>query len=248
MQLFVASCLSHQQNRLFSALMDLIGAELGWQTESAAPEDADIVYRCGLPTGRALEAFEPWYAPVLAADRYMGLAVYFAGVVVRPGLEPRSWPDLAGTRIAYNEAESFSGHAAIRHELRRRDLPASFFSWRQSGSHRASLDMVMNGEADLASIDSMVLELEGPPPDSLAVFARLGPYPMPPISTSRKFDSKMREEAGLLLASVHDTEGGRRLLDGFGVSHFSRVNDSPYRGVAELVRGLDLSVPHPTEA
>ncbi|HEX5672561.1 MAG TPA: PhnD/SsuA/transferrin family substrate-binding protein [Acidimicrobiia bacterium] len=248
MQLHVASCLSHLQNRLFSTLMDLVGSHLGVGIELAAPEDADIVYRCGLPTGRAVDLFEPWYAPVLAADRYRGLAVYFGDVVVRPRLDPRSWLDLAGARFAYNEAESFSGHAAIRHELRRRDLPATFFSWRQSGSHRASLDMVLSGEADLASIDSMVLELEGPPPDSFTVFARLGPYPMPPISTSRNLDSGMREEAGALLATLHDTESGRRLLDEFGVSHMSRVSDGPYRGMAELVRGLDLSVPPPTEA
>jgi ABC-type phosphate/phosphonate transport system substrate-binding protein len=233
--------------------MDLVGARLGLTIEVTAPETADIVYRCGLPSGRALDFFEPWYAPVLAADRYMGLAVYFGEVVVRPGLDPRSWLDLAGTRLAYNEAESFSGHAAIRHELRRRDLPASFFSWRQSGSHRASLDMVLNGEADLASIDSMVLDLEGPPldsisADSLKVFARLGPYPMPPISTSRNLDSGMREEAGALLASLHDTETGRGLLDEFGVSRFSRVSDGPYRGMADLVRGLDLSIPPPTGA
>jgi ABC-type phosphate/phosphonate transport system substrate-binding protein len=240
MQLFVASCLSHHQNRLFSALMDQVSSRLGVEIESAAPEDADVVYRCGLPTGRAIDRFEPWYAPVLAADRYMGLAVYFADVVVRPGLDPRSWLDLAGTRLAFNEAESFSGHAAIRHELRRRDLPARFFSWQQTGSHRASLDMVLSGEADLASIDSMVLELEG---DSLPVFARLGPYPMPPISTSRNLDSGIRDEAGAFLASLHETETGRRLLDEFGVSHFSRVNDGPYRGMADLVQGLDLSVP-----
>ena len=246
MQLFVASCLSHHQNRFFSSLMDLMGAELGVEVRAVAPADADIVYQCGLPTGRALDLYEPWYAPVLAAQRYMGLAVYFADVIVRRGLDPQSWLELGGTRLAYNEAESFSGHAAIRRELRRRDLPASFFSWRQSGSHQGSLDMVLSGEADLASIDSMVLELQGPPLDSVAVFASLGPYPTPPISTSRTFDSKLREEAGVLLASLHDTGAGRHLLDGFGVSHFSGVNDSLYRGMADLVRDLDLSVP--TEA
>jgi ABC-type phosphate/phosphonate transport system substrate-binding protein len=225
--------------------MDFVGARLGVTITVTAPEDADIVYRCGLPTGRAIDLFEPWYAPVLAADRYMGLAVYFADVVVGPGLEPRSWLDLAGTRLAYNEAESFSGHAAVRHELRRRDLPTSFFTWRRSGSHRASLDMVLSGDADVASIDSMVLELEG---DSLTVFARLGPYPMPPISTSRNLDSGVREEAGALLASLHETDAGRSVLDEFGVSHLNRVNDAPYRAMADLVRGLDLSIPPPTEA
>ena len=247
MQLLVASCLSHHQNRLFSALMDLVGSRLGVEIELAAPEDADIVYRCGLPTGRALDFFEPWYAPVLAADRYMGSAVYFGDVVIRPGLDPRSWLDLAGTRLAYNERESFSGHAAIRHELRRRDLPATFFSWQQSGSHRASLDMVLNGEADLASIDSMVLQLDSPP-ESVRTFARLGPYPMPPISTSRNLDSGVREEAGTLLASLQETDTGRSLLEEFGVSHFSRVNEGPYREMADLVEGLDLSVPQPPEA
>jgi ABC-type phosphate/phosphonate transport system substrate-binding protein len=247
MQLFVASCLSHQQNRLFSALLDLVGPHLGVQIELAAPENADIVYRCGLPTGRALEDFEPWIAPVLAADRYRGLAVYFVDVVVRPGLTPRTWLDLAGARIAYNEAESFSGHAALRHELRRRDLPASSFRWRRSGSHLASLEMVLSGEADIASIDSMVLDLEGPPPGSLEVFARLGPYPMPPLSTSRTLEPDLRDQAGTMLASLHNTEIGRTLLGEFGVSHLSPVDDGPYLEMAALIRDLDLSVPQQRE-
>jgi ABC-type phosphate/phosphonate transport system substrate-binding protein len=105
--------------------------------------------------------------------------------------------------------------------------------------------MVLSGDADVASIDSMVLELEG---DSLTVIARLGPYPMPPISTSRNLDSGVREEAGALLASLHETDAGRSVLDEFGVSHLNRVNDAPYRVMADLVRGLDLSIPPLTEA
>jgi ABC-type phosphate/phosphonate transport system substrate-binding protein len=227
--------------------MDLIGPQLGAEIELAAPENADIVYRCGLPTGRTLDIFEPWIAPVLAADSYRGLPVYFADVVMLPGPTARTWHDLAGARIAYNEPESFSGHAALRHELRRRDLPASSFRWRRSGSHLASLEMVLSGEADLASIDSMVLALEGPPPGSLDVLARLGPYPMPPISTARALETGLRDEAGTLLASLHNTVNGRTLLGEFGVSHLSRVDDGPYRGMAELIRDLDLSVPQPRE-
>ncbi len=243
MQLSVAGCLSQQQNRLFMSLMDRLAVQLGVDVVTTTPEEADIVYMCGLPTGRSLDRLAPWVAPVLDDRPYHGLPIYFSDLVTRPGFEPRTWLDLVGSRFAYNESKSFSGWVAVRLEMQRRSLPAGFFEWQRSGSHRASLDLVMSGEADVAAVDSMMLQLEGPPFDGLTVFTRLGPYPMPPLSTSRTLDETLRKEATQLMTSLHKDEDGMRTLDEFGVSHLALVNDAPYRSMGELGGGLDLASP-----
>ncbi|MEX0699147.1 MAG: hypothetical protein WD651_00395 [Acidimicrobiia bacterium] len=65
MQLSVAGCLSQQQNRLFSSLMDQLAAKLGFEVVVTTPETAHIVYMCGLPTGLTLDRLAPWVGPVM---------------------------------------------------------------------------------------------------------------------------------------------------------------------------------------
>lgn len=198
---------------------------------------------CGLPTGLSLDRLTPWVAPVLDDPPYQGLPIYFSDLVTRPGLEPRTWLDLVATRFAYNESRSFSGWVAVRLEMQRRSLPTGFFDLRRSGSHRASLDLVMNGEADIAAINSMMLDLEGPPREAINVFARLGPYPMPPLSTSRTLDESLRKEATRLMVSLHEDDEGRRSLEQFGVAHLALVDEGPYRSMGRLVNDFDLTSP-----
>jgi ABC-type phosphate/phosphonate transport system substrate-binding protein len=243
MQLSVAGCLSQQQNRLFSSLMDRLAVKLGFEVVVTTPETAHIVYMCGLPTGLALDRLAPWVAPVMNDPGYHGLPIYFSDLVTRPDFEPRTWLDLVGTRFAYNEPLSFSGSVAVRLEMQRRSLPSGFFDWRRTGSHRASLDLVMTGGVDVAAIDSMVLDLEGPPREEVTVFARLGPYPMPPISTSRTLDENLRKEATELMVSLHQDVAGSQRLEEFGISHLARVDEAPYRSLGESVSDLDLSSP-----
>jgi phosphonate transport system substrate-binding protein len=234
MKLLASGCLAEPQNRLFSLVLEWLGPRLGATFEASEPEAADIVYMCGWPTGSALDRWQPLLAPVLAPERYQGRPVYYSDVVLRPGLSPPTWDQLAGSRIAYNEEVSFSGWAAPLIELRRRGLSPEDFTWIASGSHAASLAMLAEGRADLAAIDSMVLELSDPQP--LTVFSSLGPWPAPPISIGRRRTYLSAEIIRLLEAMGSDPQG-RQLLDVFRVSRLAPVDPAQYRALADQAAG-----------
>jgi phosphonate transport system substrate-binding protein len=229
MKLLAAGCLSEPQNRLFALLLEWLRPRLGASIEKSGPEDADLVYMCGWPTGAALDRWQPLLAPVLTVGRYQGRPVYFSDLILRPGFSPPSWDHLAGSRIAYNEETSFSGWAAPWIGMRRRGVLPEALTWIATGSHAASLVMVAEGRADLAAIDSVLLDLS--PPLPLSVFGSLGPWPSPPISIDRR-RTDLAEPITSLLVSMGSEVEGRQLLDGFGVSHLAPVDPADYRALA----------------
>ena len=96
-----------------------------------------------------------------------------------------SFDDLRGAAWAYNEPMSHSGYNVVRHFLAGQGIFGGFFgSIVESGSHQASLDLVLSRALDASAIDSTVLEtivrLRPEIAPSLRVIATLGPSPAPP--------------------------------------------------------------------
>lgn len=160
-------------------------------------------------------------APVFAAPRYGGRPIYFSEVVVRSDSPWRDLEQLRGARWAYNEPNSQSGY----HVLRCRVGPEPFFSQTlQSGSHAASLEMLQRGEADVACIDTTVLEEIRPP--GLRCLEVLGPSPIQPLLVARRLPAEVRRHLR------------QRLLQfpGCGpVSGFVAVEDSHYDPIRQTL-------------
>jgi phosphonate transport system substrate-binding protein len=234
MQLFVAGCLSEDQNRLFRAVGEWLAARRGSSVTESDAATADLIYQCGLPTGEQIDQWRPLVAPVMAAPRYANRPVYWSDVIVRPGLEPASLADLAGTRIAFNERESFSGWVALHFELGRLGINPDLFTWVETGTHLRSLAEVEAGRIDLAAVDSMVLDLAG---WEGATVASLGPWPAPPMSLRRSREDRARNlrEA---LEGMHIDPEGRVVLDRFGVARLAPVEAEPYSQLAGLAASV----------
>ena len=183
MKIRILAGLSAPQNQLFRRWLTGSGLDT---TEVADPLDADLAFVCGLPASQMGGTHRPLLAPVLDRDRYRGRPWYFVDVVARSRTQP-----LNG-RWAFNEVASFSGHVAVHHGLRLRGFEAS--EWLPTGSHQASLEAVAQGQADLAGIDSMILDL-APYPD-LELVTSWGPWPAPPIVASRSLDPQLVTDLG----------------------------------------------------
>ncbi|MGH8924279.1 MAG: PhnD/SsuA/transferrin family substrate-binding protein [Acidimicrobiia bacterium] len=184
MQLSTLAWLSESQNRIFGRRLQTACDELGLDlTEAPDPDQADLVYLCGLPASRMLRTHRPLLAPVLAAPRYQGQPWYFVDVVARDadlGLGAGRW--------AYNQPDSFSGWLAVRHGLRLHHLDPDAIEWIATGSHAASLDAIRTEAADQAGIDSMILDLDSATVSRLVVLDSWGPWPTPPVMVSRRLD------------------------------------------------------------
>lgn len=215
--------------------------------------EVDLALLCGLPY--ALEADRPHprvallAAPVMAAARYADAPVYFSDVVVRHDAPYRDVADLAGATWAYNEPSSHSGYCLTRYELARSGLPAPHFGRVvESGSHMASLALLLDGAVDASAIDSTVLELACAADPSLEARLRViqtwGPSAMPPLLASTRVPPATRRALTKALLAMHESPDGRVALSTGLVSRFAPVTDGDYdaiRHMAAIAAGYPLS-------
>lgn len=125
-------------------------------------------------------------APVYDDPRSKGRPVYFSDVMVRADSGLTSFDDLAAKRVGYNEQASLSGYSCMMAMLARQGRNESFFGeFRQVGSHRRALSMIVNGDLDAAAIDANVLQAwRQESPDEAGLLRSvetLGPHPVQPI-------------------------------------------------------------------
>lgn len=151
----------------------------------------DLAFICGLPLVRLNHRYrgllQPLAAPVMNDPRGDGRAVYFADLIVRRDSSYRTFDDLNGSRFCYNDVGSNSGHHMLRFHMLQQSYPQHFFGSHQpSGAHQKSIYWVMEGRADCAAIDSVVLrqaEQDMPEVSSLVrIVESVGPYPVPPLT------------------------------------------------------------------
>ncbi|MHB2018323.1 MAG: phosphate/phosphite/phosphonate ABC transporter substrate-binding protein [Candidatus Xenobia bacterium] len=177
--LTVVSLLSEVFDPMLSRLVPVLSQRSGipLRLEGEAPwqerqrmlrrGEAQVAWLCGLQYVRQHRELPLLAAPVMYADG----PVYYTDVVVRADSPFTTLEHVCGARWVYNEPESYSGYVALlRHGI---DLSAA----RPSGSHWQSRLEVLEGRADVAGIDSMILD--GDP--RLRVIARIGPSPAPPM-------------------------------------------------------------------
>jgi len=196
---------------------------------------------CGLQYVGAEHALGLLGAPVMRGLRYGGRAIYFSDVVVRRDLPANSFEALAGARFAVNEPTSHSGYGIVRYALAHHGYDGSFFgAVIESGAHERSLELILNGEADAAAIDSTVLETElrGRPrlAEKLRVVATLGPSPSPPLVASRLASTTLRAAVVDALLRMPQDPFGVKVLENAHVAGFAAVADTDYEPIREMAR------------
>jgi phosphonate transport system substrate-binding protein len=226
-----------------------VGVALDFETRVSGPTPdadpfadgrADVAFVCGpsfsllRAAGRAVEIVNA--APVFDDPRNAGRPVYFSDVIVRREHPARALPDLQSSVWAYNDRQSLSGWFRMLARLESlgfgRD-PAAFFSRVvASGSHVASIDLVVRGDADVSAVDSNTLllarrrdpSLEG----RLRVLESWGPSPVQPLVARPGLPAQLRARiAGALRAMADSAETARRLRE-FGVLRFAPVAEPDY--------------------
>jgi phosphonate transport system substrate-binding protein len=195
---------------------------------------------CGLLYAHRTPVSEPpleaLAAPVCSEPRYAGRAVYFGDLVVASDSPIASFADLRGKAFAYNDPGSFSGFACVRAHLDSRGERAGYFGRTVvSGSHQGSLRFVLDGKADVASIDSLVLasELARDPllTKRVRTIASIGPNPAPPVVASIEIDDDTRETLRAELLALHETSTMTTALARHRLARYAAVSRSDYEDI-----------------
>jgi phosphonate transport system substrate-binding protein len=204
----------------------------------------DLAWICGAPYVRRIDGPTPnielLAAPVWRGERYGGMPVYSADVIVRADSPYQSFDDLRGAAWVYNEPGSLSGFEVMRHHLAGMAADATYFGRvLASGAHLKSLGMVLAGEADVTAIDSVVLEqhLRSLPglAEQIRTVASLGPLPSMPWVVGLHVPESIRIHLRRLLANIHLTVEGRSLLAATPLQQFTTISDDTYDAVRSML-------------
>jgi len=94
-------------------------------------DQLDLAFICGLPfvqyqrvTPTQLEAL---VAPVMQAERYQNRPVYFSEVIVKADRNFKTFSNLLGKTLCFNDPGSNSGYNLLRHRLIQGKYPSHFF-------------------------------------------------------------------------------------------------------------------------
>lgn len=196
----------------------------------------DVAFICGLPLIRYSQIvpnqLKTLVAPVMQSSRYNNCPVYYADVIVDANSNIQKFTDLAGKTFCYNDPGSNSGYNLLCHRLTQEKYPENFFGKiLQSGAHQHSIRWVVEGLADCAAIDSVVLEqeLKNYPEllQRLRVVEVLGPSPMPPLVVAQRLGISLIKQ--MQLALLQPDADLQRIMQQFGVKRFAAVKLEDYQ-------------------
>lgn len=221
--------------------------EISWQEREQGLDSGtiDLCWICGLWYVRKADRypgkFEPLVAPVMAASRYQNRPIYFSDVVVHRDSPFYNLADLRGASWAYNEPRSHSGHGVVRYSLAQRGESLGMFARVvESGSHQASITMILGREVDGTAIDSTVLERElaNHPEieDQIRIIDTFGPSPIPPWVISTRVPLELRKSLRKLLTQMGSDPVGHAILKKAGIAQFDPVIDRDYDPIRRMAR------------
>lgn len=208
----------------------------------------DIAFICGLPFIRHEQANAGQYtvlaAPVMQHPRYEGHPIYFTDLIVRADSPYTRWDDLAGSRFCYNDLGSNSGYNLLRYWMVQAGYTNGFFgATLPSGSHQHSIEWVVAGQADCATIDSVVLEQAIRTTPSLENQIRrieaIGPSPMPPIITATRLGEAMLQK--IQTALLNPDAELQSAMQQVGTAHYAAVSLDHYAPLWEMVKAAEAS-------
>jgi ABC-type phosphate/phosphonate transport system substrate-binding protein len=200
--------------------------------------EADVGFLCAPTYLRLREREHPpaellSLAPVFADERARDMPVYFCDVIVGRSSSAWSFWDLKGGAWAYNDPCSLSGHGGLVARLGSREAAGAFFRRTiHSGSHLASVRLVANRGADVASIDSNVLRIlmDRTPAlkEEVRVLESWGPYPIQPVIVRTDLDAALKVALRQSLLGTEADPLTRVQLEAFGLKRFVAVSEEDY--------------------
>jgi phosphonate transport system substrate-binding protein len=254
-KLTITSCLANNTHTSGRAVADYIGQQLGIKTEFAVDThwqererlldtgQIQLGWICGLLYVRKADQRNPQLellaAPIMRDPRYRGRPIYYSDVVVRQDSPYTSFSDLKGTCWVYNEPGSYSGYYVVCHHLVKADETLNYFDKvLESGAHINSLQMVVDGRADVTAVDSTVLDYELTNRPALSrkvrVIETLGPSPIPPWVISLHLPQDLRIQLRELLLNMHIDKKGQAALASGQLSRFVAAADNDYQIIRDV--------------
>lgn len=219
------------QRRTYAEVNDLVAAH-----------NVDVAFVC---TGAYLSGSDQFGMELLAAPEINGKEVYHSQLIVPRDSTARDMADLREQVFAFTDPMSLTGRVYPTYLLQQMGETSTTFFKRTffTYSHDKAIRAVVEGVADGAAIDSLVLdnalERDASLRDQIRVIHQSPPFGIPPVVVPPRPEGVPPRQRALLqeaLLTMHTTAEGRRILADLGVDKFVPIDDSAYDSVRALWR------------
>ena len=160
----------------------------------------------------------------------------------------RAFHDLRGSSWAYNEPMSHSGFNVVRAYLAGFGYSQGFFRQIvESGSHTASIEMILDEQVEGSAIDTTVLDwvIDQRPGvgAQIRVIETIGPSPIPPWVASTQLPAHVRSALRRTFLEMHEDNEDRAILARGRITRFVPADDADYdpiRRMADVAASVSL--------
>ncbi|MBI5191308.1 MAG: phosphate/phosphite/phosphonate ABC transporter substrate-binding protein [Nitrospirae bacterium] len=237
----------------YNDVLNVIGDKVGRRVEfiqrktyaevNALVEDreVDLAFVC---SGPYVDGHKRFGMEMLAVPVSHGEKVYYSYVIVPKDSRAASLKDLRGRTFAFTDPSSNTGCLVPTYMLARMgETPSSFFGHTFfSNSHDNSIKAVAEGQADGASVDSLIWEFMKAEDDPYVARTRVidksPPYGIPPVVVHPDLDPALKAGLKDALLSLDKDVRARPYLDSLKIERFVPGDDGSYDSVREMDRWL----------
>ena len=194
--------------------------------------EADIAFICSGAYIDIARQVDLLVVPVCDGKPY-----YQAYIITHKESRIDSFSDFQGKSFAYTDKLSNTGKLYADKCVK--DLnqnPAKFFKKSiYSSSHDVSIQMVAKKFVDGASVDGLIFnymkKYQHKKVENIKIIEKSQYFGIPPIVTSRKMSSVLKEKLKSLFLNMHNDERGKKILDKLLIDKFIVVGDTLYNNI-----------------
>ncbi len=176
-------------------------------------------------------------------------STYHGMMLVRRDSGIHTIEDMRGKRFVFVDVATTAGYLFPLHFFRKHGLPdyRNFFSESYfAGTHEDAILDIVEGRADVGAAKntaySRLAERDSRVADELMVLETSPEVPENALALSSGVDENIRRRMQEVLLTMHETPGGRRVLEQFGAQRFIETTDDDYTPVYEYAGDLGLEI------
>lgn len=197
----------------------------------------DLAYSC---SGPYVSGHEDYGLELLAAPQVNGDTTYRAYIITGSSSEATSIAGLEGGTFAFTDPDSNTGCLVPTYMLAMLDrTPEDFFGRVvYTYSHDNSIKAVATGEADGASIDSLIYDYAAATDPTFTsktrIIALSDPYGIPPVVVRPGLDPALKKALQDAFLGADEDAEGSELLENMHIEEFVTISDSDYDSVRDM--------------
>lgn len=183
----------------------------------------DVAFIC---TGAFKRGQQEKWAEALVMPVIKGEPHYYAYLITGSESKAKDILDFKGKSFAFTDPLSLTGFIVPVDILKKKgiDYKGFFLNTIFTRSHDRSIVAVSRGMSEAATVDSLVfdyyIKVHPDIGSRIKIIKRYGPFPSPPLASSRATDREMKTRIQNLFLQMNKDNEGRAILKDLGVDYF----------------------------